>query len=183
MHGVNSEDDLTSDPARIPYIRKALDSAGLIIQTQFESNMFRQAFRYTMVRLKNPFFIDIHLLISNLCYLSQDYSGTPTYYAISFILKAIPAAHRHIDCHALFTRLRQAAQMFEQGGAADVASELRQDAERIAVLTQIDLSPGGIENPAAEIPVAALFGIPNFFDEMVCILIIYRCEILYLTDH
>lgn len=49
MNEVHSADDLTWDPARIAYIQKALDSASLIIQTQFESVKFRKAFQYTMV--------------------------------------------------------------------------------------------------------------------------------------
>jgi hypothetical protein len=50
MHGVESAEELLSDPTRIGFIQRALDSASLIIQTQYESEAFRQAFRYTMVR-------------------------------------------------------------------------------------------------------------------------------------
>lgn len=50
MHGVESAEELISDPSRIGFIQRALHSASLLIQTQFESKAFRQAFRYTMVR-------------------------------------------------------------------------------------------------------------------------------------
>lgn len=51
MHGVESPEDLMSDPIRLGFIQRALDSATLIIQTQFESETFRQSLYYTMVRL------------------------------------------------------------------------------------------------------------------------------------
>jgi hypothetical protein len=50
MHGVDSADDLISDPIRLGFVQRALDSASLIIQTQYESEAFRQSFHYTMVR-------------------------------------------------------------------------------------------------------------------------------------
>lgn len=49
MHGVESAEDLISDPIRLGFIQRALDSASLIIQTQVESEAFRQSFHYTMV--------------------------------------------------------------------------------------------------------------------------------------
>ncbi|CAI7636475.1 unnamed protein product [Penicillium glandicola] len=145
LQGVGSENDLSSDPARIEFIQRALDSASLIIQTQYESDQFRQAFHYTM-----------------------DYFGTPTYYAISFILKAVPLAYNFIDCRRLLGRVRQAAHMFQEAGALDAANELRQSVDRIAAATQTVLSPEAeaLENPGIEIPLNRLFDIPNFIDEM-----------------
>lgn len=52
MHGVELSSDLMSDPIRLGFIQRALDSASLIIQTQFESETFRKSFHYTMVRYK-----------------------------------------------------------------------------------------------------------------------------------
>ncbi|KUL85970.1 hypothetical protein ZTR_06494 [Talaromyces verruculosus] len=142
MHGVESAEDLISDPIRLGFIQGALDSASLIIQTQFESEAFRQSFHYTM-----------------------DYNGTPTYYAISFILKAIPIAHQFVDCKGLLVMLQQAARMFEQAGAIDAANELRIDGEKLAALTQTVVSPEVFNN--LETPFPTLFDIPSFFDEMI----------------
>ncbi|RAO64684.1 uncharacterized protein BHQ10_000696 [Talaromyces amestolkiae] len=142
MHGVELADDLMSDPIRLGFIQRALDSASLIIQTQFESETFRQSFHYTM-----------------------DYNGTPTYYAIGFILKALPIAHEFVDCKRLLVMLQQAARMFEQAGAIDAANELRTDGERLAALTQTVVSPEVFTN--SEAPFPTLFDIPSFFDEMV----------------
>ncbi|OKL58576.1 hypothetical protein UA08_06004 [Talaromyces atroroseus] len=96
----------------------------------------------------------------------MDYNGSPTYYAISFILKALPVAHGFVDSKRLLTNLQQAAHMFEQAGAIDAANEVRRDGERIAVLTQTVLSPEAFENPAGDMPLPALFDIPSFFGEM-----------------
>ncbi|OQD97180.1 hypothetical protein PENSOL_c013G06366 [Penicillium solitum] len=143
LQGVGSAEDLSSDPARIEFIRRALDSASLIIQTQYESHEFRRSFYYTM-----------------------DYFCTPTYYAISFIFKALPLAYNFVDSQRLLARVRQAAQMFQQGGSLDAANELRQGVDRIGALTQTVLSPESLENPGAEIPLNVLFDIPSFIDEM-----------------
>ncbi|CAI7604995.1 unnamed protein product [Penicillium discolor] len=143
LQGVGSAEDLSSDPARIEFIRRALDSASLMIQTQYESHEFRRSFHYTM-----------------------DYFCTPTYYAISFIFKALPLAYNFVDSQRLLARVRQAAQMFQQGGSLDAANELRQSVDRIGALTQTALSPESLENPGAEIPLNVLFDIPSFIDEM-----------------
>lgn len=49
MHGVESADDFL-DASRQAFVQKALDSAALLIQTQFESETFRRDIRYTIVR-------------------------------------------------------------------------------------------------------------------------------------
>ncbi|KGO46783.1 hypothetical protein PEX1_001800 [Penicillium expansum] len=142
LQGVGSVDELTSDPARVEFIQRALDSASLIIQTQYESDEFKRAFQYTM-----------------------DYFCTPTYYAISFIFKALPLAYNFVDSQRLLARVRQAAHMFQQAGAYDAANELRQGVDRIGALTQTILSPESLD-PEIEIPLNALFDIPSFIDEM-----------------
>lgn len=49
LQGMGSVDDLSSDPVRIGFIQRALESASLMIQTQYESPDFRRSFKYTMV--------------------------------------------------------------------------------------------------------------------------------------
>lgn len=69
----------------------------------------------------------------------QDYKGVPTYQAISFILKAIPAAHQYLQCGESVVALHQAAQMFEEAGCTDAARDVRREQKKIAQLTQIIL--------------------------------------------
>lgn len=76
-------------------------------------------------------------------------------------------AYDFVDSQRLLARVRQAAQMFQQGGSLDAANELRQGVDRIGALTQTVLSPESLENPGAEIPPNVLFDIPSFIDEMV----------------
>lgn len=82
-------------------------------------------------------------------YLMQDYKGVPTYQAISFILKAIPAAHQYLQCGESVTALHQAAQMFDEAGCADAARDVRREQKRIAQLTQIILPEPTDNNSAA----------------------------------
>lgn len=46
---MGSADDLKSDPVRIEFIRRALESASLMIETQHESTNFRRSFKYSIV--------------------------------------------------------------------------------------------------------------------------------------
>ncbi|CEJ61253.1 hypothetical protein PMG11_09790 [Penicillium brasilianum] len=143
LQGMGSVDDLSLDPVRIGFIQRALDSASLMIQTQYESPGFRRSFKYTM-----------------------DYSGIPAYYAILFILKALPLAHSFVDSRHLLTRVQQAAEMFEEAGAQDTANELRRDSDLLAELTQTALSPRVAQNSSSDIQLSELFDIPNFLEEM-----------------
>ncbi|CAI7567171.1 unnamed protein product [Penicillium pancosmium] len=143
LQGMGSPDDLSSDPVRIDFIRRALDSASLIVETQHDSTSFRRAFKYSI-----------------------DYAGVPLYYAICFILKALPLAYSFVDPRRLLTRVEQAAEMFDEGGAQDTANELRRDRDRIAALTQTVLTPRTIQNPSGNIPLGELFDIPSFIEDM-----------------
>lgn len=91
----------------------------------------------------------------------------PLYYAISFILKALPLAYSFVDPRRLLTRVEQAAEIFDEGGAQDTANELRRDRDRIAALTQTVLTPRTIQNPSGDIPLGELFDIPSFIEDMV----------------
>ncbi|KAJ5578606.1 uncharacterized protein N7459_007570 [Penicillium hispanicum] len=143
LQGMESVEDLRSDPARIEFVQRALDSASLMIQTQHESPAFRRALKYTI-----------------------DFSGIPSYYAISFILKALPLAHSFVDTPHLLTRVEQAAEMFAEAGAQDTANELRRDINRMAALTQTVLSPRVVQDSSGDVPLSELFDIPSFMEEM-----------------
>ncbi|KAJ5438499.1 uncharacterized protein N7458_009497 [Penicillium daleae] len=143
LQGMGSADDLKSDPVRIEFIRRALESASLMIETQHESTNFRRSFKYSI-----------------------DYTGIPLYYAISFILKALPLAYSFVDPRHLLNRVEQAAEIFEEGGAQDTANELRRDSDRIAALTQTVLSRRAIQSSDGDIPLSELFDIPSFIEEM-----------------
>lgn len=119
----------------------------------------------TFVYMLSLFFFHLRMLLTTK-WLCSDYFCTPTYYAISFIFKALPLAYNFVDSQRLLARVRQAAQMFQQRGALDAANELRQGVDRIGALTQMALSPGLLENPGAEIHLNVLFDIPSFIDEM-----------------
>lgn len=137
LHGMEPESaSKAPDTNRLEFLQKALDNASLLIRTQFESDNFRRRLRYTLVCLPS-----IKNLVQFTCLttLMQDYKGVPTYQAISFILKAIPAAHQYLQCGESVTALHQAAQMFEEAGCADAARDVRREQKKIAQLTQIIL--------------------------------------------
>lgn len=129
-----------ADPVRQEFIRKALASACLVIQTLWESYSYRDALRYTI-----------------------DYNGTTMFYASNFITKAIHAQPAVVKANdGCLTALLQAAQVFEQAGALDVASELRREREKFAASTNIVLSP---EPPPESVNDVPLFDIPSFLDK------------------
>lgn len=110
----------------------------------------------------------------------QDYKGVPTYQAISFILKAIPAAHQYLQCGESVAALHQAAQMFEEAGCADAARDVRREQKKIAQLTQIILPQPTDSNSAAgfasstnshtidgRTPGTGVLDIPTFLDTAV----------------
>ncbi|KAH8896861.1 hypothetical protein GQ53DRAFT_528128 [Thozetella sp. PMI_491] len=145
FHGLESAASNAPDASRLAFIRKALDSASLLIQTQFESDMFQAKLRYTI-----------------------DYNGTTLIHASNFILKVIPLVYQHLDCQKYLASLRKAAQMFEQAGAQEAANEMRWEQENLLELTQTELSPeaydDGIDATMEE--TEGLFDIPNFLNDM-----------------
>ncbi len=126
------------------FIQKAIDSASLLIQTQFESEDFRGGLRYTIVRTKPKSPDPRSAALFILLIFSQDYNGTPTYQASGFIMKALGAEYARLDCRKPIAALLQAAQMFEQAGAAEVAAEIRREQERLALLSQTVIFSRGL---------------------------------------
>ncbi|KAL5332525.1 hypothetical protein BJX70DRAFT_392914 [Aspergillus crustosus] len=140
LQDIESAEDLTSDAARMKYIERALESACLIIQTQYNSTELRKFFHYTM-----------------------DYMGTPAYYAIGFILKALPRIYPHVDCQKPLMRLHQAAQIFEEGGNLEATDQLRRDEARLTLLTQTEM---GVDVDVMAMASETLFDVPSFLSEM-----------------
>ncbi|KAJ6069406.1 hypothetical protein N7499_011293 [Penicillium canescens] len=143
LQGLELPHDLDSDPARIEYIQRAFETACLIIRSQFDSTRLRKSFKFAM-----------------------DYIAIPTNYAISFILKILPLAHMHVDCKKALIRLRQAAEIFEEAGALETASEILRNVDRMAFLPQPHGNSGVSDNSVGEISQNALFDIPGLLAEM-----------------
>jgi len=151
MHGMPPVGD-SPDVNRLSFIQEALNNAVLLLQTQFASADFRRQLRYTV-----------------------DYNGVTTYHAVNFILKAMTVAHIYLNHGKAFVALGQAALMFEEAGAVEAAREVRQEQERVALLTQTTLSPLEYDSSAPSEPAleecATLFDIPSFLDAAVSLLL------------
>ncbi|ETS74222.1 hypothetical protein PFICI_14088 [Pestalotiopsis fici W106-1] len=141
LYGVQPDSD-APDRIRLGYVQEALDSAILVIRTQCDSPALRKGLRYTM-----------------------DYNGITTYHAINYILKAMTAAHQHLNYSMVFPALHQAAQMFEGAGSVDAANDIRKEQDKLAMLTNTVLSPEVLEHGNAEREANQLFDIPSFWDE------------------
>jgi hypothetical protein len=73
----------------------------------------------------------------------------------------------HIDCKKALIRLRQAAEIFEEAGALETASEILRNVDRMAFLQQPNGNSGVSDNSVGEISQNALFDIPGLLAEMV----------------
>lgn len=162
LYGVRPDSD-APDKTRIDYIQQALNSAILVIRTQYDSPALRKGLRYTMVSLPLPQICLLQIALK----LAQDYNGVTAYNAINFIFKAMNAAHNHLNYSMVFPILHQAAEMFEQAGAVEAANNIRHEQDRLAMMTNTVLSPEVLEHGAAEREANALFDIPSFWDEAV----------------
>ncbi|OOF96692.1 hypothetical protein ASPCADRAFT_129766 [Aspergillus carbonarius ITEM 5010] len=142
LHGMEESSE-HPDPNRLAFIQKALHNANLLIRSQFESENLRRQFQYTI-----------------------DYHGSPTYQAIGFILKAIPATYHYLQCGESVTALHQAAQMFQEAGATKAAREVRRELKTIALLTQTVGSPseGSSVQDLTAVNGTRILDIPTFLD-------------------
>ncbi|PWY87961.1 hypothetical protein BO94DRAFT_565816 [Aspergillus sclerotioniger CBS 115572] len=142
LHGMEASDE-HPDPNRLVFIQKALVNANLLIRSQFESDNIRRQFQYTI-----------------------DYHGSPTYQAISFIIKAIPATYQYLQCGESVTALHQAAQIFHEAGATEAAREIRRELKKMALLTQTVLSPseGSSVQDLTTVNGGGIHDIPSFLD-------------------
>ncbi|TPX12711.1 uncharacterized protein E0L32_000888 [Thyridium curvatum] len=133
------------DSMRIGFVKRAVDNACLLIQTQFESESFRRGIRYTM-----------------------DYNGMTLYYASTFIFKAMNLIHHYLDCEKSLLALLQAAQIFEEAGASETATEMRREQGRLASATNTTLPPLDVPDLVlGDAQLDSFFDIPSFLDDML----------------
>ncbi|PYI31842.1 hypothetical protein BP00DRAFT_473995 [Aspergillus indologenus CBS 114.80] len=140
LHGKVSQ-HVSADTDRVAFIEKALDSACLLLQTQFESKEFRQMLPY-----------------------SGDYNLVTTYYAIEFMLKALEVASGAVNCGLVLSRLRQGAQLLEEAGAAESADKVRDELHMLEQVMRTSLPPEGLVADLDQAAGESLFDIPNLLD-------------------
>ncbi|PYI19536.1 hypothetical protein BO99DRAFT_384308 [Aspergillus violaceofuscus CBS 115571] len=140
LHGKVSQHG-SADTNRVAFIQKALDSACLLLQTQFESKEFRQMLPY-----------------------SGDYNLVTTYYAIEFMPKALEVASAAVNCGLVLSRLRQGAQLLEEAGAAESASKVRDELHMLKQVMRTSLPPEGLVADLDQAAGESLFDIPNLLD-------------------
>ncbi|RAH76531.1 hypothetical protein BO86DRAFT_451604 [Aspergillus japonicus CBS 114.51] len=140
LHGKVSQHG-SADTNRVAFIQKALDSACLLLQTQFESKEFRQMLPY-----------------------SGDYNLVTTYYAIEFMPKALEVASAAVNCELVLSRLRQGAQLLEEAGAAESASKVRDELHMLKQVMRTSLPPEGLVADLDQAAGESLFDIPNLLD-------------------
>ena len=64
-----------------------------------------------------------------------------TYLAVSFLLKAVTAVHRHLDVHGINDILRQVIKMFDEAKIPESAMYVRGVSEAISDIMHTTLSP------------------------------------------
>ncbi|KAH8669091.1 hypothetical protein BX600DRAFT_267017 [Xylariales sp. PMI_506] len=134
----------TIDAKRLPFIQRAVDHAVLLLKTQTLSKSFRQTLPYSL-----------------------DYNAVTTHYAIMILLKAITAAHNSLNYGSMFVALLQTAQMFEEAGAANIATIIRQQRGKLASITQTQLQPMNVSQMDAGLEEEDdLFDIPGLLNKV-----------------
>lgn len=141
LHGKESQHG-SADTNRMAFIQKALDSACLLLQTQFESKEFRQMLPY-----------------------SGDYNLVTTYYAIEFMSKALEVASGAVNCGLVLSRLRQGVQLLEEAGTAESAAKARNGLRVLEQVMRTSLPPEGLVGEIDQDAGESLFDIPNLLDE------------------
>ncbi|RAH65885.1 fungal specific transcription factor domain-containing protein [Aspergillus aculeatinus CBS 121060] len=132
----------SADTNRMAFIQKALDSACLLLQTQFESKEFRQMLPY-----------------------SGDYNLVTTYYAIEFMSKALEVASGAVNSGLVLSRLRQGVQLLEEAGAAESADKVRNGLRVLEQVMRTSLPPEGLVGEIDQAAGESLFDIPNLLDK------------------
>ncbi|OJJ97590.1 hypothetical protein ASPACDRAFT_45682 [Aspergillus aculeatus ATCC 16872] len=131
----------SADTNRMAFVQKALDSACLLLQTQFESKEFRQMLPY-----------------------SGDYNLVTTYYALEFMPRALEFARGAVNCGLVLSRLRQGAQLLEEAGAAESANSVRSELRVLEQVVRTSLPPEGLVAEMDQAAGESLFDIPNLLD-------------------
>lgn len=91
------------------------------------------------------------------------------YYASTFIFKAMNLIHHYLDCEKSLLALLQAAQIFEEAGASETATEMRREQGRLASATNTTLPPLDVPDLVlGDAQLDSFFDIPSFLDDMVC---------------